>query len=42
VEPGHWCSPEGEHLLRGFIEELRQHEDSSAQKSEREGEQAAP
>lgn len=26
IEPGHWCSPEGEKLLRSMIDELRHHE----------------
>ena len=26
VEPGHWCSPEGEKILRRMIDELKQHE----------------
>jgi len=39
VEPGHWCSLEGEHILRGFIEELKQHEVSAAQGCTPKGEQ---
>ena len=42
VEPGHWCSPDGEKILISLIDELRQHEDSAAHMNESKGEQDAP
>lgn len=38
IEPGHWCSPEGEKLLRSMIDELRQHEANHHPSSKSQGE----
>jgi hypothetical protein len=42
TEPGHWCSAEGEEILRGLIAELKSHETGSNQLNKNEeGEQDA-
>lgn len=42
TEPGHWCSDEGEKILRELIEELKNHEaGSELGKRTKTGEQAA-
>tara|TARA_R110000850_G_scaffold42454_18_gene108953 strand:- start:1315 stop:1701 length:387 start_codon:yes stop_codon:yes gene_type:complete len=39
TEPGHWCSTEGENILKGFIEELKRHEEHSVVPKINQGEQ---